>query len=193
MPTIVFLNGPSSAGKTSLGRALQNQLDEPYLLLGLDTCFAMVPEKWAGGPVGPYRHLGIHYQDLPDQDGCSVRGIGYGEAGWTMLSGFHLAVAALVEAGNNVIVDEMLLDGRVRDHWLGVLAPMRTLFVRVDCALPELERRERLRGNPPGLSRWSYERVHDGMRYDATIDTTHQLPTEAATGLLRSGTVVPGS
>ncbi|GAA1551717.1 hypothetical protein GCM10009789_01840 [Kribbella sancticallisti] len=44
-PSVIFLNGPSSAGKTTLGKALQDTLDEPYLLMGLDTCFAMVPAQ----------------------------------------------------------------------------------------------------------------------------------------------------
>lgn len=57
MAHVIFLNGASCAGKTSLGKALQEVLDEPYLLLGLDTCFSMVPDRWAGGPRGPYRHL----------------------------------------------------------------------------------------------------------------------------------------
>jgi chloramphenicol 3-O-phosphotransferase len=40
VPQLVFLNGASSAGKTSIGRALQELADEPFMLLGLDTCFA---------------------------------------------------------------------------------------------------------------------------------------------------------
>ena len=35
--TIIFLNGASSSGKTSIARALQRRLAEPYLLVGPDT------------------------------------------------------------------------------------------------------------------------------------------------------------
>ncbi len=57
----IFLNGASSAGKTSLGKALQEILDEPYLLLGLDTCLHAVPDRWGSG--GRDKHLGRALQN----------------------------------------------------------------------------------------------------------------------------------
>ena len=109
MVAIIFLNGASSAGKTSLGKALQDVLTEPYLLLGLDTFFHAVPARWAGGPPGSYSQLGFHYVDLPPEDGHPVRGIGYGPVGWQILVGFHRATAELIRSGNLVVIDEMLL------------------------------------------------------------------------------------
>ncbi|HEX9540978.1 MAG TPA: hypothetical protein VGA04_22665 [Streptosporangiaceae bacterium] len=50
---MLFLNGASSAGKTSIGRALQDMLSQPYLLLGLDTCFGLVSRPL--GSAGPFR------------------------------------------------------------------------------------------------------------------------------------------
>jgi chloramphenicol 3-O-phosphotransferase len=44
---IIFLNGTSSAGKTTLAHAIQEESQQPYLLAGIDSFFAMVPEKWA--------------------------------------------------------------------------------------------------------------------------------------------------
>ncbi|MEV1042213.1 hypothetical protein AB0J01_37190, partial [Streptomyces sp. NPDC050204] len=34
---VIFLNGTSSAGKTTLARAIQEESDEPYLYWGIDT------------------------------------------------------------------------------------------------------------------------------------------------------------
>ena len=178
---IIFLNGASSAGKTSLGVALQEVLHEPYLLLGLDTCFHAVPQRWGSG--GPYRKLGFEYVTLPPEDGHPVLGIGYGAVGWRIMIGFHQAIAELVRSGNPVIVDEMLLDEQVRDHWLTVLAPFNRLVVGVQCELAELERRERQRQNPPGLARWSAQRVHRGMAYDLIVDTTTAAAGDCATAL----------
>jgi chloramphenicol 3-O phosphotransferase len=179
MPRIVFLNGASSAGKTSIGRALQDLTDEPFMLLGLDTCFAMVPPRWAGGPEGPMRHLGFAYEVLPADDGHPMLKITYGGIGSRMMTGFHRAAIELVRAGNSIIIDEMLLDQRVRDDWLEVLEPWQPLLVGVYCADEELARRETTRGNRPGLARWSARHTHNGMRYDSTIDTT-QTGADAA-------------
>jgi chloramphenicol 3-O phosphotransferase len=180
MPQIVFLNGASSAGKTSIAKALQDLTDEPFMLLGLDTCFAMVPPRWVGGPEGPMRHLGFAYEHLPKDNGHPMLKITYGEAGSRMLTGFHRAATELVRAGNSIIIDEMLLDCRVRDDWLEVLTPWRPMLVGIYCADGELTRREIERGNRPGLARWSARNAHNGMRYDLTIDTTHTNPDAAA-------------
>ncbi|GIE28195.1 hypothetical protein Ait01nite_012400 [Actinoplanes italicus] len=180
MPSVVFLNGASCAGKTTLGRALQDLTAQPYLLLGLDTCFAMVPDRWAGGPRGELRHLGFAYDRLSDDGGHAMLRITYGSDGLRMMAGFHRAVAALLTAGNPVIVDEMLLGADVRDDWLTVLRPWRPLLVGVFCDDDELARREHARGNRPGLARWSARHAHHGMSYDVSIDTTTTGPAAAA-------------
>lgn len=178
--TVIFLNGASSAGKTSLGTALQDTLDEPHLLMGLDTCFAMVPDRWAGGPMGAHRAQGFQYVDLPPEDGHAVTAIAYGPVGLRMLKGFHRAVREFVAAGNRVVVDEMMLGPEVRDHWFATLAGLDVLTVGVHCNLAELERREAGRRGPVGLARWSGKRVHEGMRYDLELDTTAQTPEACA-------------
>ena len=183
-PSVIFLNGASSAGKTTLGTALQDALDEPYLLMGLDTCFAMVPSQWAGGSMGAHRAQGFQYVDLPYDNGKPVCGIAYGPIGLRMLQGFHRAVREFVQAGNPVIVDEMMLGPEVRDHWFTTLADLDVLTVGVRCDLAELERREVTRKNPAGLSRWSEARVHDGMHYDLWVDTTNQTPETSAHQIL---------
>lgn len=155
--------------------------------LGLDTCFAMVPPRWAGGPKGALRHEGFAYQPLAAGHGRPVLRITYGEIGWRMMAGFHRAAAELVRAGNPIIIDAMLLDARVRDDWLDVLAPWRPLLIGVFCAekvleQPEkvLEQRDLARGNRPRLARWSARQAHDGIRYDLTLDTTSASPVTAA-------------
>jgi len=47
--TIIFLNGTSSSGKTSIARALQKSLDEPYLYLSVDSFLDMLPEQCFSG------------------------------------------------------------------------------------------------------------------------------------------------
>ncbi|GLZ82073.1 hypothetical protein Afil01_68800 [Actinorhabdospora filicis] len=175
MRSVIFLNGASSAGKTTLAKALQDRLPEPYLHLGLDTVFGSVPDKW--GSTGEFSADGFAYTPVPD--GLSIT---YGDAGERILRGFHRAVAALVATGVGVIVDEVLLDGRARDDWREVLAPFGPLYVGVHCDLDELERREKERysARVHGLARWSALHAHEGMAYDLTVDTTSVPAAELA-------------
>ena len=45
---IIFLNGPGSSGKTSIGKAIQHFADKPWLLLGIDTFINMMPNQYIG-------------------------------------------------------------------------------------------------------------------------------------------------
>lgn len=186
MSQIVFVNGASSAGKTSIGRALQDLTSEPFMLLGIDTCFAMVPPRWAGGPAGPLSHLGFAYRELSTDGGHPMLSITYGEVGWRMMTGFHRGVVEIVRSGNSVIIDEMLLDDRVRDDWLDLLTPWRPLLVGVFCSDDELARREKARGNRAGLARWSARHSHLGMNYHLRLDTTTVDPTVNAAEIVRA-------
>src|SRR3990167_11092299 len=42
---IIFINGPSSSGKTSIAKELQNQLTDTYLHIGIDWFLQIMPKK----------------------------------------------------------------------------------------------------------------------------------------------------
>ncbi|GAA3465139.1 hypothetical protein ACFFSW_23780 [Saccharothrix longispora] len=46
---VIFLNGTSSAGKTTLARAIQDTSATPFVHWGVDTLFAAVPRTGAAG------------------------------------------------------------------------------------------------------------------------------------------------
>jgi chloramphenicol 3-O-phosphotransferase len=56
---VIFLNGTSSAGKTTLARAVQDESETPVVHWGIDTMFSLVPPNWGGSccagiaPHGP--------------------------------------------------------------------------------------------------------------------------------------------
>ena len=43
---IIFLNGVSSSGKSTLAKTLQDRLEEPFYLIANDTFTMMSPEKF---------------------------------------------------------------------------------------------------------------------------------------------------
>lgn len=178
---VFVLNGGSSAGKTTTARAMQEVSHVPLLRSGLDDLFASVPDKFGGGRGGPLSERGFHYAELPDAGGTRI---GYGSDGWRMLCGQHRAIRALVDAGKWVVVDEMMLSEDVYADWLVALRGTPATWVRVECPLPLAERRERERGQRPGLARGTHETVHSGVSYDVTVDTGVLTPEMAAGRIL---------
>ena len=49
--TILLLNGASSSGKTSILKALQDILEEPYVDAGLDKFLWMLPARYLEPPL----------------------------------------------------------------------------------------------------------------------------------------------
>lgn len=179
---IIFLNGCTSSGKTSICRELQSQLPTPYLRLGIDDAFAMLPPQLHNNPDGFFFDT--------DQRG-DVR-LNYGSVGWNMLKAHARVARTIVHQGLDLILDEVLIDDDIKCDWAAVLADTDVFMVGVHCALPELERRERERGDRLiGQARGQFKRVHTGMRYDLEIDTTQTLPLESAAKIVSALTDRP--
>ncbi|RCK70196.1 chloramphenicol phosphotransferase [Desertihabitans brevis] len=176
---LIALVGTSSVGKTSAAAALQPLLPEPHLVVGIDLFLNAFPHHWAGHPRGP--GPGMWYDDRTDADGRPVARIHYGEAGVRLLAGMRLAVRALLDAGNHVVLDEMPLDQTVLPGWRRDLAGYDQHWVRLTASLPALEERERGRrsGQHLGNARGHLDVVGDEP-FDLVLDTSELAPAEVA-------------
>jgi len=155
---IIFLNGASCAGKTTIARALQEILDDPYLHLSADHILAMLPQS--------YRNV-----SNPDNHRAIYKAI----------SGMHHCIAALAAAGNNVIVDTVLVNLDNLAECVFILAHFRVTFVGVFCPLAELERRERERDDRAvGMARSQFTQVHAYQIDDLEVDTSLESAQEIA-------------
>ncbi|SDM69528.1 chloramphenicol 3-O phosphotransferase [Streptomyces sp. cf386] len=154
---IIFLNGTSSSGKSSIARELLDILDDDvYFHLAVDGFNAMRTKRI----LAP-----------ADLDTALRR----------TRMGFHRSIAAMAEAGNGVVVDHVLSEPWRLNDCLTVLRPEDVLFVGVRCSLEELTRRERARGDrPPGLAAHQYDLVHQHGDYDFECDTSTASPRECA-------------
>ncbi len=190
---VIFLNGTSSSGKTTLARAIQDESDIPFVYWGIDTLFALVPPNWGGGRDGPLSRDGFWYDRTGvDADGHPQVVIRYGRVGHRMLRSAGAAAAAFAHGGDNVVIDEMLLTPDLLSMWMSALAGLDVLLVGVTCPLAVAEERELARGNKPGLARGHLRTVHDhGVAYDMTVDTTAGTPAELARAVLREQRVSP--
>jgi chloramphenicol 3-O phosphotransferase len=87
----------------------------------------------------------------------------------------------MARSGANLILDQVVLNQRLREDWQTALADLEVSYVGVHCSLAELERREVARGDRViGQARGQFERVHQDMRYDLEVDSTHASPKVVA-------------
>lgn len=163
---VVFLNGASSAGKTSIARALQDVSTHPFLRLSVDDFLNMLPERHAARSV---------------RDASGI-------AHTALVQGFHQAIASIVSAGNCVIVDHVAGDRR---EWLNdcleALGDLPVVFVAVHCDLDQLLEREASRTDrppSPKLATSQYHTIHQLMVYDLEVDTSTLSPEACAREIL---------
>ena len=122
---------------------------------------------------------------FPERGGDPVR-IEFGEGGHRLIRGMHRAVAALALAGNDVILEHVLLYDEWKRDLFEALNGVPVCLVGVQCPIEVLEERERRRGDAVvGQARAHYEEVHDNLAYDVRIDTSSMEPRAAAEAIAK--------
>jgi chloramphenicol 3-O phosphotransferase len=151
---IIFLNGTSSSGKTTIAKALQEKLAEPRMHVSMDGFFYMYPER-------------VWNPASQEEETVTIR------LTPAIISGMSLSVAALAEAGNHLIVDHVMEDRSWLEECLERWRGLEVLFVGVRCPLEVADQREAERGDRMiGLARYQHERVHAHGHYDVEVDTS---------------------
>lgn len=168
---IVFLNGTSSSGKTSILEALQEQLDEPYLNMGIDKFIWMLPERYLERPL---------WDDVLGLASTS------GQAGHVLAASMHAAIRAAALCGSNVLADHVLVERAWAAECARLFADLPAWLVGIRCPLEVLEERERSRRNRTlGQARAQFEVVHAYCQYDLEVDTSLFSPAECAAQIVR--------
>lgn len=156
---VVFLNGGSSSGTSTIGRALQAKLEGGWLLIGVDVLNWLLPVEMTRSPSG-----------ISVIDGEIHRGAAFLSAyNW-----FQHSVAALCRAGQNVTVDGVLADGGAgQRNWASSFEGIAVIWVGVCCSGPVAKARESDRGDRSrGVAGRYTDCVHQGVNYDIDVDTT---------------------
>ena len=173
------MNGPSSAGKTTLCRALQAAIEEPCLVTGFDDFILMAAPRY-------YRGADTSRQD--ERDAFTAMGVEmvttsppgappsvtarFGPVFRRILDAMAPAVRALVDGGNPVIFDHVLHDRAMHESCRNAFAGLDVFAVGVTCPVDILEARERERGDRVlGRARGLASVVHGFATYDITVDT----------------------
>ncbi len=156
---IIFLNGVSSVGKSTLSKTLQSMLSVPYYRICCDDFMHMTP-----------RHI-LH--DDFDNQLLVTQGI------------MHETVRLFSVRGHNVVLDDVVLDLPDKNDWMyeysDVFYEFPVMLVNVVCPPEELARREILRGDRGiGQALWQLEHSYKNLRYDLTVDTFAETITNCA-------------
>jgi chloramphenicol 3-O phosphotransferase len=165
---IIILNGGSSSGKSSIARALQGLLPEPWLAFGVDDFVDALPPAMQNSEDGL-----VFSPDGSISVGPAIRRLG---------EAWECGIAAIAHAGVGVIIDDVFLSGAAaQGRWRDALRDLRVLFVGVHCDAMVAARREARRGDRvPGMAALQADLVHRDVAYDLAIDSTHASPETCA-------------
>jgi chloramphenicol 3-O phosphotransferase len=180
--SIIFLNGTSSAGKTTLAHALQDKLEQPFQHMALDQFRDGLPAKYRGlnAPAGTTGANGLNVVPVNSGDRTWTE-VRFGPVGERVLRGMRRSIVTMADAGNNIIIDDILLSSVFLDDYLSVMTEQTIYFVGVRCPLPVIARREATRlGRFPGTAESHFERCHAHRLYDVEVDTSAMSPEACA-------------
>lgn len=143
---IIILNGASSSGKTTLARALRLRLEPQFHFYASD----QLVDKG-------FRPL--------DKD------IGY-QCREMFFRGFHHSIPAFAGVGLDLLVEHIVEEQSWADELHRLLASFDVFWVGVHAPSPEIERRERLRGDRRIGEATYHLKTHLFCKYDIEVDTT---------------------
>lgn len=182
--TIIVLNGPSAAGKSSIQKEFQAlMMPNLWLKVGIDNLFDQpMPDitlenmsYWQS--ANPIRWV----EESQDSEGNKVITLLVGQQGEKVAYAMNSAIAAYALNGCNVIVDYIAYDQK----WLKDLekkcANIRTYFVAVKIPLEVIEQREQARGtSPKGHARSHFDTVYGDKKYDLEVNSERSTAREIA-------------
>jgi len=193
-PDVFLVNGPSSAGKSTLCRALQAAIERPYLVAGFDDFIFMSAPRYYRGADTAHQSAFDKWTALGAQlvttskpgEAVSVTAE-FGPVFRKLIESMAPAVRALVDGGNSVIFDHVLHDQAMHQSCLTAFAGLDVLRVGVTCPIEVLEAREKARGDRVlGRARGLIEVVHKFMPYDLTVDTGSLSQQECVAAILKA-------
>ncbi len=171
MTKIIYLNGPSSSGKTTIAKALQDKLEEPYLLIGIDKIIGFMPAKINNWKEEDYKE-GFSWEKAKDPTGKDVFIIKKGAFAKRIIRSLKDIAYLLASQKYNLIIDDVAFGAIDVEEWRQTLKDFKVLYVGVVTPLEVLEQREKNRDNRiDGSARGQYYKVHENVSYDLEIDT----------------------
>lgn len=157
---IIFLNGTSSSGKTSIAMEMKKQGEIPFHHLSIDQFLHNYDQfiDTTYPDMKPTRELEAHV----------MADILFGPIG----SLYYATIKLFSEMGLNVIVDTVISNDKWFNGFYDLLSDYPILFVGVHCSKEELARREQSRGDREiGLAHSQFDYIYAYDEYDLEVNT----------------------
>ncbi|EPJ52164.1 MAG: hypothetical protein OFPI_15080 [Osedax symbiont Rs2] len=181
---VIFLNGASGSGKSSIAGHLQDLSHQPYLHIGIDSIIGMMPAK-VNNLTGEGACSGFYWREVALNGGQRGFKIQKGEYAQQLNTAYRKMLQSLLQSGIRLIVDEVIDGDSEMQIWRRLLQPFNCFYVAIDCNLAQLQRREIARGNRKlGSSCEQFYRVHQAIDYDLRVDTHTNTSIECAALIL---------
>lgn len=183
---IIFLNGASSVGKSTLARRIMQLSERPFIYYSIDHLVNFwLDEKFVTFDDGDQNWF--YHESKIDELGQRGTHIVDGphaiQLHWDMIE----SLTVLINKGYDLIIDEVLWQPEIYERYVHALCHSKTVYlVKITCDLIECERREKDRNDRfLGLARGLYTQVYKtSLQYDLEIDTTYNSPEECARSVL---------
>lgn len=160
---VIFLNGTSSSGKTSIVNSLSKKMSDLYFTFGVDKF------------LEPSMPVQLN-MDIPEDLMLIDKSI----------SAFNKSLGLYAKEIDHMIVDHVLQNPNWIYEVAEALADFDVLFVGVTAPLSIIEERERTRmDRQSGTARAQYEQMQK-YKYDLIIDTSILSPDMAAEEVIKS-------
>lgn len=165
---VIILNGGSSSGKSGIVRCLQAVLPQQWLAFGTDSFLEAMPARMRASADG------ITFE----ADG----GVSVGPEFRALQRAWREGIAAMAREGARIILDDVFLGGAgTQEEWREVLAGVPVVWAGVRCDAAVAAGRETARGDRvEGMAASQADLVHQGVRYDVEVDTTHSEALDCA-------------
>jgi len=173
--TVIILNGPSAAGKSSIQTKFQYlMMPNLWIKLGIDTLFDRpMPDITLENMAFWQQPNPIRWVTMSkDKDDHAVMMLFAGDQGDKVAYGMNSAIAAYAQNGCNIIVDYIAYKKEWIDDLLHKLKGLKTCWIKVSIPLSTLEEREIARAtSPKGHARSHYDTVHWNLKYDFEVNS----------------------
>ena len=166
---VVYLNGTSSSGKSSIAKEIQKLASDPIFYFSIDTLLYSLADEDLEAIMGKRPHR----QKL----------------NWkAIFEGYFASVAALTITGNNVIADcPVYSEGLARYFEKHLSAIDRKIIIRIDCPLSVLEAREKARGDRAlGVAKGQFDGIHKFLKYHIEVDSLKTKPFAIASAIYKA-------